>query len=300
MLVFFVFRILQEKKKIYEKSIIIKFDYSTEQTVEKITKIVGLVEARFIIPIIDGLNLEANPRSAKTGSVTDAIQDSIENDPKVFPFKTKGILLASSQYEKLDRGRVKITPDNPDIEGILDGGHNTLAIGLYILVRAMNSAGINFPKGTKTWSEFKRLWEDYRDVIKDYLEMLKSDSTMKDLNFYVPVELLVPCDTEDFKCVEAFKNDLLEICAARNNNVELQLSAKSNQKGYFDTLRAYMTETNSSISDRIEWKLNEGGDIKVQDLIALTWIPLSLIDTVSDVDGRNIEPVAACKIYSGK
>ena len=116
-----------------KKSIIIKFDYSNEQTVGKITKIVGLVEAKFIIPIIDGLNLEANPRSAKTGSVTDAIQDSIENDSKVFPFKTKGILLASSQYEKLDRGRLKITPDNPEIEGILDGGHNTLAIGLYII-----------------------------------------------------------------------------------------------------------------------------------------------------------------------
>ena len=283
-----------------KKSIIIKFDYSNEQTVGEITKIVGLVEAKFIIPIIDGLNLEANPRSAKTGSVTDAIQDSIENDSKVFPFKTKGILLASSQYEKLDRGRLKITPDNPEIEGILDGGHNTLAIGLYILAKATNSAGISLPKGAKTWSEFKKMWVDHREIINDYLEIIKSDSTIKDLHFYVPVELLVPRDTEDFECVEAFKNDLLEICAARNNNVELQLSAKSNQKGYFDTLRAYMSESNSYISDRIEWKLNEGGDIKVQDLIALVWIPLSLVDTVSDIDGKNIEPVIANKIYSGK
>ena len=81
---------------------------------------------------IDILDLEANPRSSATGPVTAAIQESIENDPETFPFKTKGILLASSQYERLDRGRIKITPDNLQIEGILDGGHNTLAIGWYL------------------------------------------------------------------------------------------------------------------------------------------------------------------------
>lgn len=283
-----------------KESIIVKFDYSNEQTVGKITKIVGLVEAKFVVHIIDGLNLEANPRSAKTGSVTDAIQDSIANDPKVFPFKTKGILLASSQYERLERGRVKITPDNTEIEGILDGGHNTLAIGLYILSKAMNSVGITLPKGSKTWAEFKKLWDEYRGVVGDYLDMLRKDSKVDDLKFYVPVELLVPYDTEDFECVEMFKNDLLDICAARNNNVELQLSAKSNQKGYFDTLKKFMDAQNADISRRIEWKLNEGGDIKVQDLIALAWIPLSLIDPVLDSVGKTIEPVAITKIYSGK
>lgn len=283
-----------------KKNIIIKFDYSNEQTVGKITKIVGLVEAKFIIPIIDGLNLEANPRSAKTGAVTAAIQESIANDPKVFPFKTKGILLASSQYERLDRGRIKIMPDNHDIEGILDGGHNTLAIGLYILSKAINAVGGNLPKGSKTWTEFKKLWNENREIVDDYLDILRAESQISDLKFYVPVELLVPYDINDYDCVEAFKNDLLEICAARNNNVELQLSAKSNQKGYFDTLKKYMDESNADVSGRIEWKLNEGGDIKVQDLIALVWIPLSLIDSVEDSDGKIIEPVAANKIYGGK
>ena len=94
-------------------SVIIKFDFSTEQTVGEITKIVGLAQAKYLIPIIDYLNLEANPRSSKTGSVTDAIQESIENSPSLFPFKTKGILLASSQYERLERNRVRISPKNP-------------------------------------------------------------------------------------------------------------------------------------------------------------------------------------------
>lgn len=82
------------KKK---ESVIIKFDFSAEQTVGDITKIVGLTMAKYLVPIIDVLDLEANPRSSKTGPVTAAIQESIETDPTVFPFKTKGILLAASQ-----------------------------------------------------------------------------------------------------------------------------------------------------------------------------------------------------------
>ena len=65
-------------------NVIIKLDFSTEQTVGEIAKIVGLTKAKYLIPIIDYLDLEANPRSSKTGSVTDAIQESIETDPTVF------------------------------------------------------------------------------------------------------------------------------------------------------------------------------------------------------------------------
>lgn len=72
-----------------KENLIIKFDFYSEQTVGKSTKIIGLTKARYLIPIIDGLNLEANPRSAKTGAVTDAIQESIERDVENFPFKTK-------------------------------------------------------------------------------------------------------------------------------------------------------------------------------------------------------------------
>ena len=89
-----------------KKSVIIKFDFSSEQTVGEITKIVGLTKATYLIPVIDILDLEANPRSSATGPVTAAIQDSIESAPETFPFKTKGILLASSQYEHLERDRV--------------------------------------------------------------------------------------------------------------------------------------------------------------------------------------------------
>lgn len=283
-----------------KKSVIIKFDFANEQTVGKITKIVGLTKAKYLIPVIDLLDLEANPRSSKTGSVTDAIQESIENDSEVFPFKTKGILLASSQYDRLERNRIKIAPDNPKVEGILDGGHNTLAIGLYILEKAMDYSGKSLRKGSKTWDDFKKLWKANRDVIDKYLNALKEDPTIGNLSFYVPVELLVPRDAEDYGCVESFKNDLLDICAARNNNVQLQVSAKANQHGYFDVLKELMDKHNKAVSDRIEWKTNDGGDIKVQDIVALAWIPLQLITPVKDDSGREIEPVSPQKIYSGK
>ena len=230
-------------------NVIIKVDFSTEQTVGEITKIVGLTKAKYLVPVIDLLDLEANPRSSKTGPVTDAIQESIETDPNVFPFKTKGILLAVSQYERLDRGRIKVTPDNPDIEGILDGGHNTLAIGLHILKKSMEYKGVSFPRGAKTWDEFKHLWQANRDMVDEYLDVLRKDPDIGDLSFYVPVELLVPRSAEELSSVEAFKNDLLEICAARNNNVQLQVSAKANQLGYFDTLKDLMDEHNPTLSN---------------------------------------------------
>lgn len=281
-------------------SVIIKFEFTSEQTVRDIKKIVGLVKAKYMVSIIDTLNLDANPRSSKTGIVTDDIQESIETDPYVFPFKTKGILLASSGYEYLERGRIKITPENLEVEGILDGGHNTLAIGLYILKSALNYAGESMPRGSKTWDQFKTLWKENRSLVEVYLEQLRKEPDDNNLNFYVPVEMLVPRDASDLACVDNFKRELLDICAARNNNVQLQITAKSNQRGYFDVLRALMEKENPAICDRIEWKTNDGGDIKAQDLIALAWIPLQLISSVKDENGRVIEPVSPQKIYSAK
>ena len=275
-----------------QDAIIVKFDFSNDQTVGEITKIVGLVMAKYLVPVIDHLDLEANPRASRTGPVTAAIQDSIETDPATFPFKTKGVLLAASQYERLERNRVKITPSNPSIEGILDGGHNTLAIGLYILQNAMEYTGGIFPKGPKTWRDFKTLWQQHRGEVETYLAALKKDPDHGALHFYVPVELLVPRNPNDLACVESFKGELLEICAARNNNVQLQVSDKANQLGYFDVLKELMDARNPAVSSRIAWKTNDGGDIKAQDIVALAWIPLGLMTSVKDQNGRTMEPVS--------
>ena len=284
-------------------SITIRFEHSNEQKLGKITKVVGLVRAKFIIDIIDYLDLDANPRNSKTGPVTDAIQDSIRTDSDLFPFKTKGILLAASSYERLERNRYKISIVNPDLEGILDGGHNTLAIGLYVLQEAFEYGNEPFPRGSKKWDEFKEIWNDKHYLVEDYREAIKGQDfadSPNPLGFYVPVELLIPSDPEDFDCVETFKANLLNINQARNNNVQLVLSAVANQKGYFEELKSIMEKHNKALYERIEWKTNAGGEVKVEDIIALTWIPLSLLEPVVDSDGKKVDPPAATKIYSGK
>lgn len=287
--------------------VIIRFEKSAHQTIEDTTKIVGMVKAKYLIPLITDLDLQANPRNSKIGGVTSAIEDSIMSDPALFPFKTKGILLAASDYEDLDRERVRVIFVDRSIEGILDGGHNTLAIGMYILDQAMVSAGLKHPRGIKTWSDFKQVWDEHLDDIHDYqVSLRKADDGSSeptgepDLSFYVPVELLVPSDPDDKLCVEQFRQNLLEICEARNNNAELTAGAKINQKGYFDALRYKLEEKNPVVASRVEWKTNAGGDIKVQDIVALAWLVLRHIPGIVDENGKEVVPPAPVKLYSGK
>lgn len=281
-------------------SALIKLDFVTEQTVGEITKIIGLMKAKFLIPIIDVMGLDANPRSSRTGQVTDAIIDSLDNEPLLFPFKTKGILLASSCFERLERNRFRLSTEDPNIEGILDGGHNTLAVGIYILSHALEYTKRKALKSSVTWDDFKKVWVDNRDSIDTYLEDIRNSKIPNTIDFYIPIELLVPKNVEDRACVDSFKNDLLEICAARNNNVQLQTSAKANQRGYFDELKNLLQKHNPSVCRQVEWKTNDGGKIKVQDIIALAWIPLFVMTNVKDASGRSVEPVSPNKIYSAK
>lgn len=283
-----------------DNSIIIKMENANEFTLGEITKITGHVMAKYIPAIIDSLDLEANPRASRTGNVTDAIQDTINSNAELLPFKTKGILLAFSQYKYLDRGRIKLTADNPTIEGILDGGHNTLAIGLDILTKALGHAEVKSPKGAKTWDQFKELWDDNAELVNQYLVYLKENPEIKELDYLIPAEIDVPRDPDDIACVTKYKNDLFDICYARNNNAQLNNSDKANHRGYFEDLKEYMENRNKDLADRIIWKSNDGGDIKAQDIVALSLIPLSLISPIKDENGKQVDPVTPNKIYSGK
>lgn len=284
-----------------KQGITIRFEQSIEQTVGEITKVIGLVKPRYLIQIINYLNLEANPRGSKTGPVTSAIQESLNYDKELFPFKTKGILLASSEYERLDRNRYRIAPDNIEIEGILDGGHNTLAIGLYLLEKALEREELSLPRGKKSWDDFKTLWDQHSSLLESYCNYIKeNEDSIDDLDFFIPVELLIPRDSKDSDSQKTFNSNLLEICAARNNNVQLPVSDKANQHGYFDALKNLLEKKNPALFSRIEWKSNDGGSVNVQDLVALAWIPLSLLNPVKDEKGQFIKPPAPTTLYSGK
>jgi len=275
--------------------IVVRFDQGqvAEQVEGPVRRIVGFVKARNMLALFDAADLEANPRSAKAGPVTDAIIESIVETPETFPFKTKGVLVGSANYEKLERNRYELNFEKPHVEGILDGGHNMLAIGTHILRLATGNPKLKLLR----WPDFKDAWEKNRDAVKTLRDSTAEDAGDGLLDFLVPLEILVPSEPDDAETMDDFSSSLLDICAARNNNVELKLETKANQKGFYEEFRKFLPP---QIAGRIEWKTNDGGDIKVRDVIALAWIPLSLADLPKDDDDRQIDIPPAQTIYRSK
>ena len=260
-------------------SIIVRFDTVAEQAAGPVLRIVGFAKARDLLQMLDSADLEANPRSAKAGPVTEDILESIAETPDIFVFKTKGILIGASSYEKLQRNRYRLTFENTKIEGILDGGHNTLALGTHILMHALGDNAVK--RKIRRWPDFKTIWEDSRDEV-EALRLIKPEDDAYDaaaLDFLVPIEILVPSDIEDETTMEAFNSSLLSICSARNNNVQLTLETKAAKKGFYEVLRSALPP---EIEKRVEWKTNDGGAVKARDLVALAWIPLSKL-TLEDL-----------------
>lgn len=269
----------------------LKFDQAAEQPFGATRRVVGFVRLRHLAPLLTAVDLQSNPRSSKVGQITDSIAESLDVTPETFPAKTKGLLIGTGSYRPRERHRYELVFANQLLEGILDGGHNALALGLRIL----RCAGVDDQsiKRVKLWPDFKELWEQHSVEINEAVKDLEDC----DLDVLVPVELLVPNDPDDPAGVEAFESALLDICAARNNNSQLKAETKANQLGYFEALKELLP---TSVTESIEWKTNDGGRIKAADIVALAWIPLALIDLPADEDGRRVEAPVPQNIYRSK
>ena len=243
---------------------IVKFDYSSLREKYGIHTLQGTVPATSIIQLIDNADLNANPREAKLGKVTSEIIESICDSPELFHFKSKGLLVSCRSCEPLERNRFKLSFEDPDFEGILDGGHNLLAIAVHIINLALEQDSFPLLRGKKRWDEVKKLWDNYRDEINEVKDQL---------DFFVPVEILFP--REGAQGLDSFENSILEIAQARNNNAELTLETKANKKGLYDAVKEAL---DPEIEKQVEWKTNDGGRIKARDIIALSLIPLSKIE----------------------
>jgi hypothetical protein len=255
------------------KSLIIKINQCSEQVVGPVRKLYGLLPPKSLVQLLDTDDLAANPRSAKKGSVTADIEDSLKTSPELFPAKTKGILLASSSYKVLERDRYQLSFVEPETEGILDGGHNALSAGRYILREAgFSDRDLN---RVKDWDDFRKAWIENRTAIGEIIELL---------DFEMPVEVQVPANMHDEGVLETFRSSLLEIGAARNNNVQLSEETKANKKGFYDVFKEHLP---TSLTNDVEWKTNDGGRIKVRDIIALCWIGLSKMQLP---DGIRVNP----------
>ena len=297
-----------------DNTVQIRLSQSYCQTIGDISRIIGLMSPRFLVGLIDILDLEANPRNSKLGNVTAAIQDSIINDEdadanrKLFPLKSKGILIGSSNYIKSDNNHFALTFVDRSTEGILDGGHNTIAIGAYILKQAAAATGNKAPsqRDMGIWEDFKSTWRERRGQISEYLSMLRDDQKTvtenggRILDFQIPVELIVPSNPSDPLCVSRFHSSLLEICDARNNNAQLTQGTKGNQEGLFDSFRALFEEKDPNFSSQISWKTNDGGRVDSRTLIALAWIPLSKTQWVYDGENKITDAPAPVLTYSSK
>lgn len=234
-----------------------------------VRRIVGTVEARYLIPLFDDEALRANPRSAKRNSVVEEILGTLHRRPELFRFMSKGLLLGASSYKALERSRYQLEFVDKEIEGILDGGHNMLALGLHFLRPHMDE---------REWRRIK-LWDDLMDAWELHRGAIEA-AAKDDYRFPVSIELLVPADQSE-ETLEQFEVALLEISAARNNNAQLPQEAKANKRGFYDDLRSFLE---ADFASKVEWKPNEWDDdvekrpIKVRDLIALAWIPLNLLN----------------------
>ena len=274
------------------KSITIRFEPNfAEQVNGGIKRIVGFVKAKYVCELLDNVTLEANPRSAKINSVVNAIIDDLPGEGSIFPFKTKGILIAASEYEPRDRRRYKLifNESESDSEGLLDGGHNMLALGLYFLKHIDREIVKN--KKIKFWEDMKEAWDEHREEIREIQEQF---------DFKLPVELLVPAKPEDTDNVASFRNALFSICAARNNNAELSLWTKEDKKGFYDLIQNTIPPI---INDRVEWKTNEWKNkekkpIHPRDIIALVWIPLLALKEAEKLPSES--KVTPQNIYANK
>jgi hypothetical protein len=188
---------------------------SSENSIAGIKRYTGFVRGRDLFGLFDHVSLEANPRAAKVGSVTTAILESLETTPELFPFKSKGILIGTSSYVALQRNRFELAFEDPASEGILDGGHNMLAIGLHMLSAVAEEKEI---ARINLWEDMKELWTDYR---------MDLEREKESFDFLVPVELLVPSDLEDVRAVQQFEMSVLDI--ALRATTTLSLRKKRNQ-----------------------------------------------------------------------
>ncbi|HEY1684107.1 MAG TPA: hypothetical protein VGG19_05050 [Tepidisphaeraceae bacterium] len=237
-----------------------------------VRRIIGSVEMKQLLPLYHDSALGPDPRSARRNRVIDDILRSLAESKEVgldlFANRSKGILLGTGNYKSLDRNRYRVIFDDPEVEGILDGGHNMLGIGLFMLKDLMDEREW---KQVKSWDDLLNVWPKYSADLEGHKDQFDT---------LIPVELLVPA-RDDEQTIDEFRSALIDICAARNNNAQLPLEAAANKKGFYEEIKEQVPE---DLSIRVEWKPNtweaegETHPVKVRDLVALAWIPLNLLD----------------------
>jgi hypothetical protein len=246
----------------------------------KINKLVSSISPLNFIKLLHKADNKVNPRIANVNRITKSIHETLETSPELMLFKSKGLLIATESCKILERNRVELTFDNQEFEGIMDGGHNTFAIAIYLIKKL-------FDVNIKKWDDCKEFWnKNYDEITKRFVER------ENEFKFSIPIEIVTPNDEEG--SVEEYYDNLSEICSARNNNVQLSETAKGNQEGYYD----YLKETLNLKFDVI-WKTGDSGKIKSEDIIRLSTIHIFFLKD-NELLPKEIKNLNKISIYSQK
>ena len=278
------------------KNLVLKVDNQSAQYTRYLNKIIGTIDLKNLAKLINAVGLEANPRKSKVCNTTDQIRETLEYNPAMFKYSSKGLLVSSSECHTLERGRLNLSYNNESIEGILDGGHNALACGLSIL----EMIGISDDKvgKIKKWDEFIELWKEVFNE-KSFERIDQAQNLMdKDPESIaqLPIELIYP--SEDG--YSRFEENIYFISHARNNNTALSTTTRSNHKHYYDALKKRLDDY---ICGKVTWKDNEDTGhqkpIKSQEIIALSLIPLITLQKAGLLNDKlpKINPIS---LYSSK
>lgn len=245
----------------------------------KINKLVSSISPLNFIKLLHNADNKVNPRIAKVNKITKSIHETLESSPELLWLKSKGILLATETCKILERNRIEITLTNTDYEGIMDGGHNTFAIAIYLIEKL-------FDTSIKTWEECKEFWnQNYEEIL------IKFKERESEFQFSIPIEIITPNDEDG--SLEEYYDYLSEICSARNNNVQLSETAKGNQVGSYDYLKDLLADYD------IIWKAGDQGKIKSEDVISLATLPLIFLKN-NDLLPDDIKGLNKISIYSQK
>lgn len=267
-------------------NIIIKLEHTNEfqesHEGSKIRKMVSSISPSSFIKLLSIADNKVNPRSATPNRITRAIHETLQTSPELFWFKSKGILIATQKCEIFDRNRINISLGNHEFEGIMDGGHNTFAIALYMIDVLFEGS-----QKIRDWEGCKTFWKNNLAEIQKRFEENKEK-----FSFTIPVEIITPND--DLDALQEYYDYISEICSARNNNVQLSETAKGNQVGIYDYLKKTLPN-----SDEVIWKTGKSGTIRSESIISLATLPLIFLqhNILLPKDINNLNRVS---IYSQK
>lgn len=272
-----------------QKPIIIKLEHGnyaqTSNEEVKIQRISSSISPYHFIRLVGVADNKINPRAARENGITVDIRETLESSPNLFWLMSKGILLATENCKILDRGRISLTTDG-EREGIMDGGHNALAIAQYILSKLYPEK-----KMLKSWEEIKEFWtKNSKDIENKFTDMGGNEV----FPFSIPVEIIFPKNVDGG--IDEYYQTISMICTARNTNVQLKQATQDNQVGIYDILKNTLTCTK-----KVVWKSGQSGSIKAEDVVSLAVIPLMYLQEQGLLPkDKTIKTFNAISIYSQK